>query len=285
MTEVSLRLQVSYFCSSMFFKNSKIGPWFHPPPPAVLARSTPRRIVTTHPSPEMLAAIASMARHTLTDQAQGAPHRRLQFARLFNQEDSVAGGACQDKNENCDGWAADGECAANPGYMHVECPLSCKRCTALASGGAAVQRRRPPVRAGCYDEEGYDCAAKAKAGGCDFDKGEMLPRCPRSCNVCHFLSTIVEAFGCDDKHPTCKSWASAGCAPLPNPNPSPNPSPSPSPSPNPNSNPGPNPSPSPNPDPNPDPNPGRRRVHRQQGVHERAVHGELRHSPEPEPEP
>ena len=158
----------------------------------------------------MLAAIASLARHTLTDQAQAAPHRRLQFARLFNQEDSVTGGACQDNNENCDGWAADGECAANPGYMHVECPLSCKRCTALAKGGAAVQRRRPPVRAGCHDEEGYDCEAKAKAGGCEFDKGEMLPRCPRTCNVCHFLSTIVEAFGCEDKHPTCKSWASAG---------------------------------------------------------------------------
>ena len=224
----------------------------------------------------MLPAIASLARHTLTDQAQAAPHRRLQFARLFNQEDSVTGGACQDNNENCDGWAADGECAANPGYMHVECPLSCKRCTALAKGGAAVQRRRPPVRAGCHDEEGYDCAAKAKAGGCEFDKGEMLPRCPRTCNVCHFLSTIVEAFGCEDKHPTCKSWASAGACTIrvrvsvsvrANPNPSPNPSANPS----------------PNPSPNRIPNPGRRRVHRQQGVHERAVHGELRHWPEPQP--
>ena len=139
-----------------------------------------------------------------------------------------------------------------------------------------MQRRRPPVRAGCHDEEGYDCAAKAKAGGCEFDKGEMLPRCPRTCNVCHFLSTIVEAFGCEDKHPTCKSWASAGACTIrvrvsvsvrANPNPSPNPSANPS----------------PNPSPNRIPNPGRRRVHRQQGVHERAVHGELRHWPEPQP--
>ena len=239
----------------------------------------------------MLAAIASLARHTLTtDQTQAAPHRRLQFARLFNQEDSVTGGACQDNNENCDGWAADGECAANPGYMHVECPLSCKRCTALAKGGAAVQRRRPPVRAGCHDEEGYDCEAKAKAGGCEFDKGEMLPRCPRTCNVCHFLSTIVEAFGCEDKHPTCKSWASAGectankgfmseqctesCGtceqkrqacnrppdtpPLVTPgeisvtsNPNPNPNPNPNLDPNPNPSPNPDPNPSPRPSPNP----------------------------------
>ena len=263
-----------------------------PSVPAVLAH----RDSIVHHVPEMrvalrvmLAAIASLARHTLTDQAQAAPHRRLQFARLFNQEDSVTGGACQDNNENCDGWAADGECAANPGYMHVECPLSCKRCTALAKGGAAVQRRRPPVRAGCHDEDGYDCEAKAKAGGCEFDKGEMLPRCPRTCNVCHFLSTIVEAFGCEDKHPTCKSWASAGectankgfmseqctesCGtceqkrqacnrppdtpPLVTPgeisvtsNPNPNPNPNLDPNPNPSPNPNPNPSPRPSPNPN-----------------------------------
>ena len=150
-----------------------------------------------------------LATHTLIDQAQAAPQRRLQFARLFNKEDSVTGGACQDNNEDCDGWATEGECETNPGYMNTECPLSCKRCTALANA-TRPKRRRPAVRTGCHDEEGYGCAEKAKAGGCDTDKGEMLPRCPKTCNVCNFMSTIVEAFGCDDKHPTCKSWASQG---------------------------------------------------------------------------
>ena len=194
------------------------------------------------------AMLTLLATHTLIDQAQAAPQRRLQFARLFNKEDSVPGGACEDKNEDCDGWATEGECESNPGYMNTECPLSCKRCTALANA-TRPKRRRPPARTGCHDEEGFGCAAKAKAraqeinpnsltltltatlnltltlpfpvtgdpdpnpnqaGGCDTDKGEMLPRCPKTCNVCNFMSTIVEAFGCDDKHPTCKSWASQG---------------------------------------------------------------------------
>jgi hypothetical protein len=66
---------------------------------------------------------------------------------LFNKEDSVTGGACQDNNDDCNGWATEGECEANPGYMNTECPLSCKRCTALANA-TPPKRRRPPARAG-----------------------------------------------------------------------------------------------------------------------------------------
>lgn len=139
---------------------------------------------------------------------QAVPHRALQFARLFNEEDSVSGGACQDNNIDCEGWAHEGECETNSGHMHVECPLSCKRCTALAN--ATRPKRRTTARAGCHDEEGYGCAEKAQAGGCDNDKGQMLLECPKTCNVCNFMSTIQEAFGCDDKHQACKSWADSG---------------------------------------------------------------------------
>ncbi|KAL3802627.1 hypothetical protein HJC23_011951, partial [Cyclotella cryptica] len=35
---------------------------------------------------------------------------------------------CLDTNENCDLWASVGECEVNPGYMHVNCPVSCGTC-------------------------------------------------------------------------------------------------------------------------------------------------------------
>ena len=39
--------------------------------------------------------------------------------------------ALADEHQDCGGWAARGECDANPGYMRVSCRLSC------AGAGAA----------------------------------------------------------------------------------------------------------------------------------------------------
>ena len=36
---------------------------------------------------------------------------------------------CQDSNENCSYWASVGECDANPGYMLVNCKMSCDQCS------------------------------------------------------------------------------------------------------------------------------------------------------------
>ena len=152
-------------------------------------------------SPLLWLALSSCAAERSTD-------RRLLFARLFDKQDTVvAGGACQDNNEDCENWARGGECDKNPGYMHAECAMSCKRCTPLPN---ATRPKRRRLGSGCEDEEDFRCAAKAEAGGCDTDKGEMLTKCPQTCKVCHHMSTILEAFGCDDKHASCKSWASAG---------------------------------------------------------------------------
>ena len=35
---------------------------------------------------------------------------------------------CADQHENCKFWADQGECAANPPYMHVYCKRSCELC-------------------------------------------------------------------------------------------------------------------------------------------------------------
>lgn len=45
-----------------------------------------------------------------------------------------SGFASEDQNENCEFWAANGECEKNPDYMLVNCVASCN---AVADGGAS----------------------------------------------------------------------------------------------------------------------------------------------------
>lgn len=40
-------------------------------------------------------------------------------------------GSCFDRNSHCAGFAERGECEANPGWMVVNCPLSCSACHLL----------------------------------------------------------------------------------------------------------------------------------------------------------
>ncbi|EIE19822.1 hypothetical protein COCSUDRAFT_25518 [Coccomyxa subellipsoidea C-169] len=46
-----------------------------------------------------------------------------------SSEQQRAKGECIDADERCSGWAADGECKKNPGYMMSSCRLSCHTCT------------------------------------------------------------------------------------------------------------------------------------------------------------
>lgn len=38
---------------------------------------------------------------------------------------------CVDKHDTCGHWASIGECDANPGYMHLNCAVSCDSCGKL----------------------------------------------------------------------------------------------------------------------------------------------------------
>lgn len=42
--------------------------------------------------------------------------------------DAKAGARCADASANCAKWAKAGQCTSNQGYMHKQCPLSCKQC-------------------------------------------------------------------------------------------------------------------------------------------------------------
>ena len=45
---------------------------------------------------------------------------------------------CVDDDENCEAWASIGECAKNPGAMHVNCKKSCSTCKTPATTPAAT---------------------------------------------------------------------------------------------------------------------------------------------------
>ena len=57
-------------------------------------------------------------------------------------EDITAGRRhCGDRGVGCRGWAAAGECRANPNFMRKECEASCGECSTEAPPLAAAQLR------------------------------------------------------------------------------------------------------------------------------------------------
>ena len=50
---------------------------------------------------------------------------------------------CKDNNKGCHDWAAAGECDRNPGYMRVQCPMSCRICV---GGWRDGSYEKPPSR-------------------------------------------------------------------------------------------------------------------------------------------
>ncbi|XP_035673742.1 uncharacterized protein LOC118414081 [Branchiostoma floridae] len=70
--------------------------------------------------------------------------------------------SCSDTNGNCAGWAAAGECNANPGYMLSECAQSCGLCSRSARS--------------CADDHD-SCAFWASIGECQANPNYMLNYC------------------------------------------------------------------------------------------------------------
>ena len=128
------------------------------------------------------------------------------FGRLFKGLLNKTG-CSEDENERCPEWAADGQCKDNSQFMALTCGRSCGLCEGRPVPVAAAAK---PRRSGCHNEPGYNCTARAAAGECDSDKGEMLWRCPSACRVCPYLGVLHEALGCDDTNAACGEWARHG---------------------------------------------------------------------------
>lgn len=81
---------------------------------------------------------------------------------------SVAEG-CSDTHPECYQWAVQGQCYANPGYMHAHCPKSCDKCK--------VQDEA------CKDYE-LQCHAWAHNNECKKNYRYMRTYCARACSFC-----------------------------------------------------------------------------------------------------
>ena len=138
------------------------------------------------------------------------PQRQLQFARLLHAEDELPESrpqrqlrvderpeGCKDERPDCAGWAADGECEANPGYMMTACAHSCTRCAEGPSGVGVMRskKERAGRRDSACDNLDDDCEARVAAGGC-HDGSDTPLRCPSGCRICRFPEVAKEAYGC-----------------------------------------------------------------------------------------
>ena len=96
---------------------------------------------------------------------------------------------CKDRNENCAKWAGEGQCTANPGYMHAECAASCPN-TMNATGWKIAGKTVTTPSGDCLDAAGQLTPAPGsglnwlRTAACDatsetqrwaYDNGEPRP--------------------------------------------------------------------------------------------------------------
>lgn len=105
------------------------------------------------------------------------------------QREADAADPCHDSDPSCEGWAWEGECERNAGFMDDSCPRSCDLC--CAEGDAACELRRAERRqaraqvaaapaageqakeaaAALLTDEGEDRAEEAAGAACVADAG------------------------------------------------------------------------------------------------------------------
>ncbi|CAL4148523.1 unnamed protein product, partial [Meganyctiphanes norvegica] len=103
--------------------------------------------------------------------------------------DEEGGGSspgCQDQNPQCPTWTAQGECEANPDFMHSACAESCGTCIPTKTGVVCADRNAA-------------CPGWAARGDCSINPAYMNVNCPGSCSTC----PPTRPSECIDQHETC----------------------------------------------------------------------------------
>ena len=83
---------------------------------------------------------------------------------------------CRDLNPSCPNWSKEGQCDANPAYMHEQCRKSCGICAQDAS----VDDSTPCVNTAAE----HDCEYWSTMGECTANEAFMRTACARSCGIC-----------------------------------------------------------------------------------------------------
>ena len=94
---------------------------------------------------------------------------------------------CLDSNSYCPTWANSGECTNNPGYMLINCKLSCNQCNPTPP---------PPPAPTCVDSN-TKCPTWSGDGWCSRDTTYMNTNCKLSCNQCGDGPTPTPTNGID----------------------------------------------------------------------------------------
>lgn len=114
---------------------------------------------------------------------------------------------CEDQHEECEGWAAEGDCEANPLFMKLHCTVSCKSCipaSCVDTGTVEEVGDQETCRwpASCVDQDAL-CPFWAKSGECEVNAPFMRTQCRLSCRVCTPSS-------CADHFGSCPIWSEEG---------------------------------------------------------------------------
>ena len=77
---------------------------------------------------------------------------------------------CADDAEGCGGWAKDGECDKNPGYMKAHCKLSCGLCK-----GKAAPKEKAPEKKVPENIQGVGSVHRSRCF--------CMPPAPKTCRI------------------------------------------------------------------------------------------------------
>ena len=128
------------------------------------------------------------------------------------------GEPCTDLDEECNVWAKEGECSANPEYMELQCRMSCGLCggqegpkaDAPSNKGASEASRDSEAGEPCEDLD-EECAVWQHEGECSANPEYMEVQCRKSCGVCRGdRSSPPGASMCGDDDEDCSYWAANG---------------------------------------------------------------------------
>ncbi|KAK8378712.1 hypothetical protein O3P69_009429 [Scylla paramamosain] len=115
--------------------------------------------------------------HSLRIAFQGAANTSLRLRYQLYE--------CEDDNSECQYWAAEGECVANPRWMAPHCRRACQQCDFSTT---------------CEDQHS-NCAFWSTHNQCEENKLWMAVHCSRSCGYCDV---------CGDSNRRCGRWAREG---------------------------------------------------------------------------
>ncbi|CAH1787594.1 unnamed protein product [Owenia fusiformis] len=109
-------------------------------------------------------------------------------------------GGCQDQNQHCQGWQAQGLCSSNE-YVKQNCRMACGTC-----GGGVTGVTRPSGN--CQDQNQH-CQGWQAQGYCNSNE-YVKQNCQKACGTCGGGGTGVTPSGCADKDQNCQWWSQQG---------------------------------------------------------------------------